>query len=784
MVIEKNLAYPVNTGIPRIIAMLRIKNEEDWIIATLEKASPLVAGFIILDDGSTDRTQELCKSFPKVLRYVYQDEPVKDEARDKDKLLNWALDENPDWILALDGDELLEDVSPLVILHEIAVCPQQVTALGFNFLYMWDDHDKYRVDGKYQNLRHPRLFKVKGLGIDPRKLRFKTTDHGANFHCGSVPANLPGEVVFVDVNVKHYGYFKKEQRERKKTFYEHLDPHNAAKGYYDHLTEETGLVLLPWRERTLKEVRFSDSEHVIKPADSTQVMHSFDQLPPYYRHVRLEILSAVPAEAINILDVGCGAGLLGKALKEQNPSRRVVGIEYNQEAYFFARQNLDIAYNSDLETFAPPFSAGQFDCIVFADVLEHLKDPWRIARQYSTFLKPGGTLIASIPNIRRLSILRELAQDGLWQYGEEGILDRTHLRFFTRKQFLELLQDANIITHSVGYLRGEDLAHLAPDATGTVRYGNLTLSNISPQEFKELCALQIMFIGTYQPVNYSNKQMPNSVSCEFTASIIIPVFNKVEYTKQCIHAIIRNTPAQLFEIIIIDNASTDDTKSYLQGLSGDVRIITNEQNVGYTIACNQGAAVAQGKYLVLLNNDTVPQPGWLESLVKLAEERPDAGAIGAKLVYPNGMLQEAGGIVFQDGSGWNFGNGDDPNKPVYNVVSDVDYCSGACLLVKKALFDQVGGFDEQYAPAYYEETDLCFSLREKGYKTLYNPDTLVVHHESITAGLDLKSSFRKYIEINKVKFRNKWCNDLKKHEIHPSISDVSPFTADRSRLDK
>ena len=777
VVIDKNLAYSVNNSMPRIIAMLRIKNEEDWIISTLEKASPLVAGFIILDDGSTDRTQELCKSFPKVLRYVYQNEPVKDEARDKDKLLDMALDEDPDWILALDGDELLEDAASSIILREIVACPQQVTALGFNFLYMWNDHDKYRVDGKYQNLRHPRLFKVKGLGIDPRKLKFKTTDHGANFHCGSIPANLPGEVRYIDLNVKHYGYFERQQRERKKAFYVRNDPDNAAKGYYDHLTSEDGMELLLWQERTFFDTQLETDGLYIAAG-------KINPLPKYYTQIRPEIFRAVPSESLNVLDVGCGAGMLGKALKAQNPHRKVVGIEFNKDACRVAQQYLDNAYHADLESFDPPFMPGQFDCIILADVLEHLRDPWSIAKQYATYLKPGGTFIASIPNVRRLSILGELAQDGSWQYTDEGILDRTHLRFFTRKQFSELLLDANFITNSVEYLRGEDLAHLAPDSAGTVRYGNLALYNVSPGEFAELCALQLMFVGTYQPENNSNKQTANSGTCEFTASIIIPVFNKVEYTKQCIHAIIRNTPAQLFEIIIIDNASTDNTKSYLQGLSGDVRIITNEQNVGYTIACNQGAAVAQGKYLVLLNNDTVPQSGWLESLIKLAEERPDAGAIGAKLVYPNGKLQEAGGIVFQDGSGWNFGNGDDPNKPVYNVVSDVDYCSGACLLVKKELFDQVGGFDEQYAPAYYEETDLCFSLREKGYKTLYNPDTLVVHHESATAGLDLKSGFRKYIEINKVKFRNKWFNELKKHEMHPSISGVSPFTADRSRLDK
>lgn len=521
---------------------------------------------------------------------------------------------------------------------------------------------------------------------------------------------------------------------------------------------------------------------VVPQQDRQSVRSMFSDLPEYYAHVRPEILSAVPAKAINILDVGCGAGLLGKTLKEQKSNRRVVGIEYNREAHFFAQQNLDIAYNSDLETFAPPFTTGQFDCIIFADVLEHLKDPWRIAKQYATFLKPGGTLIASIPNIRRLSILRDLAEDGLWQYQDEGILDRTHLRFFTRKQFLELLDDAKIVTHSFTYLRGEELEYLKPDSNGNLRYGNLGLFNVSSQEFAELCALQIMFIGTYQPSSVLQALQVQRTQHKFTASIIIPVFNKVEYTQQCIHAIIQNTPAVLFEIIIINNASTDGTSNYLQGLSGDVHIISNTENVGYTIACNQGAAVARGKYLVFLNNDTAPQSRWLESLVNLAEKDDQVGAVGAKLVYPDGTLQEAGGMVFQDGRGWNFGNGDSPDKPAYNRISEVDYCSGACLLVKSDLFKKIGGFDEQYAPAYYEETDLCFSLRKEGYKTLYNPNALVIHHESITAGRDIQNGYKRFIEINRLKFVNKWISSLKLQEIHPSISDKLPVTADRSRL--
>ncbi len=268
----------------------------------------------------------------------------------------------------------------------------------------------------------------------------------------------------------------------------------------------------------------------------------------------------------------------------------------------------------------------------------------------------------------------------------------------------------------------------------------------------------------------------------FVASIIIPVFNKVEFTQKCIHSVIRNTAGINFEVIIIDNNSEDGTKEYLTGLSGDVKVVTNDENVGYTIACNQGARIASGKHLVFLNNDTEPQPGWLEQLITLAESDATIGAVGAKLVYPNGVLQEAGGMVFRDARGWNFGNGDNPDKAIYNRIYEVDYCSGACLLVKHDLFNKIGGFDEQYAPAYYEETDLCFSLRKQGYKTLYNPNALVIHHESITAGRDIQNGYKKYIELNRLKFAVKWDFELKMQDTHPSITGKSPFTADRARL--
>jgi len=420
----------------------------------------------------------------------------------------------------------------------------------------------------------------------------------------------------------------------------------------------------------------------------------------------------------------------------------LIGSEY-REGLVSGQVGQDGIRNESLTNLS--FASESFDVVLSTDVFEHVYAIDVALRECLRVLRPGGSLLFTVPFSaeRKENVLRARQhKDGTIEH----ILPASYHGDPVRAE-------GSLTFHQFGW----QLLDQIKDAG----FSEVTAYNVWEPENIYLGPYN-WFFKAMKPINKSMSLATSGRNlCGSKVSIIIPVFNKVEYTKQCIHAIIRNTPAQLFDIIIIDNASTDDTKSYLQGLSGDVRIITNEQNVGYTIACNQGAAVAQGKYLVLLNNDTVPQPGWLESLIKLAEERPDAGAIGAKLVYPNGILQEAGGIVFQDGSGWNFGNGDDPNKPVYNVVSDVDYCSGACLLVKKELFDQVGGFDEQYAPAYYEETDLCFSLREKGYKTLYNPDVLVIHHESVTAGLDLKSSFRKYIEINRIKFSNKWCNDLK-----------------------
>jgi GT2 family glycosyltransferase len=146
------------------------------------------------------------------------------------------------------------------------------------------------------------------------------------------------------------------------------------------------------------------------------------------------------------------------------------------------------------------------------------------------------------------------------------------------------------------------------------------------------------------------------------------------------------------------------------------------------------------------------QSGWLSNLVDTIESDSAIGAAGSMLIYPDGRLQEAGGIIWIDGSGWNYGRGESTEDRRFKFAREVDYCSGASLLVRKEIFECLGGFDERYAPAYYEDADLCFGVRSLGFKVVYQPMSRVVHYEGITAGTDIESGYKQYQEINRSKF--------------------------------
>lgn len=247
-------------------------------------------------------------------------------------------------------------------------------------------------------------------------------------------------------------------------------------------------------------------------------------------------------------------------------------------------------------------------------------------------------------------------------------------------------------------------------------------------------------------------------------SIIVLCYNKVAYTKQCLRALYDNTDKSHFELIVVDNASSDSTPEVLAEFAAshpNVKVIRNEENLGFVGGNNCALPSVEAEYVIFLNNDTEVQPGWLPPLVETMAE-PGAGAVGCKLVYPDGTLQEAGGIIYSDATGTNFGKFDNPNHPEYCSLREVDYCSGAALMVRADLFRELGGFDVRYQPAYYEDTDLCFTVRARGLKVFYEPRSVVVHHEGKTAGTDVTKGFKQFQEINRTKFIEKWAGELKK----------------------
>ncbi|HET6631372.1 MAG TPA: glycosyltransferase [Rhodanobacteraceae bacterium] len=244
-------------------------------------------------------------------------------------------------------------------------------------------------------------------------------------------------------------------------------------------------------------------------------------------------------------------------------------------------------------------------------------------------------------------------------------------------------------------------------------------------------------------------------------SIVIPVHNKVAYTTACLRSLARHAGKLAFETILVDDASTDATAEQLAQIDG-IRTLRNQGNIGFVGSCNAGAAVARGDYLVFLNNDTLVHAGWLEALLDCFARCPHAGLVGARLVYADGRLQEAGGIVFSDGSGWNYGRFGHPDDPRYLFRRAVDYCSGACIMLPRVLFEQLGGFDSRYAPGYYEDTDLAFAVRAAGRQVLYEPRARITHFEGISAGTDTASGMKRYQVVNHRKFLAKWGDALRR----------------------
>ena len=239
-------------------------------------------------------------------------------------------------------------------------------------------------------------------------------------------------------------------------------------------------------------------------------------------------------------------------------------------------------------------------------------------------------------------------------------------------------------------------------------------------------------------------------------SIIVPVYNQWAHTYRCMKSVQQTMAGMPCEVILADDGSGDMTARAHEILLG-VKVLRDGKNRGFLRNCNRAAGRARGQYLYFLNNDTELRPGAIQALVALLDRDPTVGMAGSKLVYPDGRLQEAGGIIWADASGWNFGKNQDASLPAFNYVKEVDYVSAASFMIRKDLWMEIGGFDDRYAPAYCEDSDLAFEVRKRGLKVVYQPRSEVVHFEGASHGTDVSQDTKSYkvrqTEILKAKWK-------------------------------
>jgi GT2 family glycosyltransferase len=243
-------------------------------------------------------------------------------------------------------------------------------------------------------------------------------------------------------------------------------------------------------------------------------------------------------------------------------------------------------------------------------------------------------------------------------------------------------------------------------------------------------------------------------------SILIPVYNHVRLTLECLTSLVQNTGTIPYEVIVTDDGSSDATPEILPQVNNLI-YRKNSANVGFLRNCNLGAEMARGEFLLILNNDTQLTPGWLDALIRAFEENKNTGLAGPRFVYPAGWLQEAGAAILRDASAVLLGEGGDPSQPRYNYDREVDYCSGACILIKTEFFKKIGGFDQTFAPAYCEDTDLSLQVHQQGLKVIYVHDSVVIHHLSATS--NTAGDYKQELAVkNQQKLSEKWQEQIDK----------------------
>ncbi len=352
--------------------------------------------------------------------------------------------------------------------------------------------------------------------------------------------------------------------------------------------------------------------------------------------------------------------------------------------------------------------------------------------------------------------------------GFTNSLDRTFKPNTRSGEFLRVMRSSLYITktHGLKKLIEEFIAKKNKSSlTSVLTFKPVLIPKIEGSNVAEQFREELEYANTNSVLTFPKHDSP-------IVSIIILNHNKAAYTFNCLASVLHNTKIP-YEIILINNGCTENASKLLLKQIKNTKSFDLKSNLGFIAGNNFASCHAVGKYLLFLNNDTLVLKNWLESLLDIFEHYEKVGIVGPKFLYPDGSLQEAGSIIWNDGSARAYGRNDDHLKPEYNFVRDVDYVSGACLLVKKSIFEKLGKFSEKYIPAYYEDVDLCFNAHKNSLRVMYTPFSSIVHYEGISSTRDPQnpSGTKRFEIINRPKFQKTWKEALSTKHI-PSDSNV------------
>ena len=435
-----------------------------------------------------------------------------------------------------------------------------------------------------------------------------------------------------------------------------------------------------------------------------------EEQPGYYGFSRPEVQRLVSRRARRILDVGCAAGRVGAGLKGRQEAE-VWGIECNPRAAAAAGKHLDRVIEAPVEQALSQLPQGYFDSIILADVLEHLVDPAAALAGLAEKLTTTGELIVSLPNVGHWSVLQGLLE-GSWEYQDAGILDRTHLKFFTRKSALSFFTAAGLTPSSVTPIA------LAGDTGMPVRLLHALQQGgvAGPELSRESAAYQYLFRLVRADT--------------LLTSIVILTYNEFDCTRECLESIASNTP-EPHEIILVDNGSSDATLPYLRELcaaNGRYRLLENGENKGFAAGCNLGMGLARGGRILLLNNDVVVTRGWLGGMLECLEREPGAGIVGP-------MSNEVAGPQRVAGTSYRSTQELEDFARAFSRANGgrrirVPRLVGFCLLFTRELLESVGELDQSFGSGNFEDDDFCLRAALAGFGCAIAGDVFIHHYGS------------------------------------------------------